>query len=128
MIVTEGDSFESLREELSLLKNELYKYNELKPDSVLQAGQILYLQPKRNKAESGKDSHILKEGESLYLISQMYGVKLKKLYEKNHWESDFKPETGTKVLLRKAKKTMFKFKVPKIEEEEESQKFEFEFE
>ncbi len=127
VIVKEGDSFESLREELSLLKNELYKYNELTPDSVLQAGQILYLQPKRNKAESGKDDHILKEGESLYLISQMYGVKLKKLYEKNHWDSGFEPETGTKVLLRKAKKPKYKLKVPKIEVEEESQKFEFEF-
>lgn len=134
ILVEEGDSFESLQGELSLLRFELFRYNELSIDSLLIPGQILYLQPKRNKAEAGKEIHILKEGESIHWVSQKYGVKLKELYEKNHWEYGFQPENGTEILLRKAKQGSFKVRMPKEKrvklkdpEEEESLKLEFEF-
>ncbi|MCF8381509.1 MAG: glucosaminidase domain-containing protein [Bacteroidales bacterium] len=128
ILVEEGDGFESLRKELNLLRFELFRYNELTADSMLVPGQILYLQPKRNKAEPGNELHKLQEGESLYMISQKYGVKLRSLYEKNHWEYGFQPEKGTEILLRKAKPGVFKLKKPKWKEpEEETMELEFEF-
>ncbi|MFP4619953.1 MAG: glucosaminidase domain-containing protein [Bacteroidales bacterium] len=101
--VKEGDTFKSLNEELNLLPWELKKYNELDDGDNLEPGQVLYLQPKRNKAEKGYDTHIVKEDETMYSISQLYGIKLDKLYEKNHMEKGEEPETGQKIWLRKKK-------------------------
>jgi len=103
IIVKKGDTFESLDEELDLLPNELYKYNELPKQAGLYPGQVLYLQPKRNKAEVGNDFHVVQEGESMYFISQLYGIKLMKLYRKNNMEPGDELETGQTIWLRKNK-------------------------
>lgn len=103
IIVKKGDTFKSLTEEFELLPWELYKYNELNDDAELEEGQILYLQPKRNRAEHGSDFHKVAEGETMYNISQMYGIKLKKLYDKNRMEMGTEPEPGQKLWLRKRK-------------------------
>jgi len=103
IIVRKGDTFKTLTEELGMLPWELYKYNEIEGDTKLVEGQILYIQPKRNKAEHGFDFHEVKEGETMYTISQLYGIKLRKLYEKNLMETGSEPEVGQKLWLRKIK-------------------------
>jgi LysM repeat protein len=100
IIVKDGDTREKLENEYSLLKWELAKYNELKSDFQLTPGQILYLQPKRDKAEPGKDYYTTVEGDTMYLIAQKYGIKLKKLYEMNRLEVGSEPDAGRKVWLR----------------------------
>ena len=128
IIVRPGDTFEGLNKELRLLDHELFKYNNLTPDSTLEAGEILYLQPKRNRAEKGKDYHILKSDETLYEISQVYGVKLEKLYQKNNIEPGEKVKPGTKIYLRKRKGGgLFNFDNQEESIPEENEDFRFEF-
>ena len=103
ILVREDDTFESLAEEFELLKWEIYRYNDLNDDARLYPGQILYLQPKRNRAEAGNDYHIVKEGETMNTISQHYGIKLKALYEKNRMDPGYEPPPGTELWLRKLK-------------------------
>lgn len=103
IIVKEGDTRESLDKEFQLLKWELARYNELKPDFSLIPGQILYLQPKREKAETGKDYHTVSGSETMYLISQIYGVKLKNLLDMNRMTEGQEPVTGQKIWLRSVK-------------------------
>jgi LysM repeat protein len=103
IIVKDGDTREKLEMEFQLLKWELPKYNECESDFLLVPGQILYLQPKRDKAEPGKEFHTFLEGETMYLISQKYGMKLKKLYEKNRTAKGNEPEAGTRIWLRSMK-------------------------
>lgn len=95
-----GDTFESLAEEFELLKWELSKYNELSEGSSLEAGQIIYLQPKRNQAEKGNMFHIAGENESMWDIAQQYGVKTKKLFEINDMKKGQNPQPGQKLKLR----------------------------
>lgn len=101
--LNENDTFESLAEEFELLRWEIYRYNELEDDARLYPGQIIYLQPKRKRAEAGNDYHIVKEDETMYSISQHYGIKLKSLYEKNRMEPGYEPPPGTELWLRKTK-------------------------
>jgi len=103
IIVKDGDTREKLENEFQLLKWELSKYNELKNDFSLVPGQILYLQPKRDKAEPGKEYYSAVEGDTMYLISQKYGIKLRKLYEMNRMEEGNEPEQGQKIWLRTMK-------------------------
>src|SRR5665647_1577463 len=55
IIVKDGDTKEKLENEFQLLKWELARYNELANEFELVPGEILYLQPKRERAEPGKD-------------------------------------------------------------------------
>ena len=102
--VKEGDSFTSLTAELDLLPWELAKYNETSGNHSLSEGQILYIQPKRTNAEAGMKTHKVKSGETMYSISQKYGVRLDKLCSRNQMEEDTQPATGTELLLRGATK------------------------
>ena len=70
---------------------------------MLVKGQLVYFQPKRNKAEAGNEYHVIKEGETMYTISQLYGVKLKVLYERNHLVPGRIVPVGTELWLRKTK-------------------------
>ncbi|BDX38445.1 N-acetylmuramoyl-L-alanine amidase [Tenuifilaceae bacterium CYCD] len=103
IIVKEGDTFESLTKELSLMPWQLYKYNDLSKDSTLRVGQEIYIQPKRWRAERNHSVHTVEAGETMYTISQMYGVKLKSLYRKNRMKVSEEPEVGQTINLRKRK-------------------------
>jgi LysM repeat protein len=103
IIVKEGETRESLEKEFQLLKWELPRYNELNNDFMPVAGQMLYLQPKREKAEPGKESYTTVAGDTMYIISQRYGIKLKSLYEMNRMDEGTEPEAGKKIWLRSIK-------------------------
>lgn len=104
IIVKEGDTFESLTKELSLMPWQLHKYNDLTKDSTLRVGQEIYIQPKRWRAERNHSVHTADTGETMYSISQMYGVKLKSLYRKNRMKVGEEPEVGQTINLRKRKR------------------------
>lgn len=103
IIVKDGDTRESLEKEFQLLRWELPRYNEIKPDFNPVPDQILYLQPKREKAEPGKEFHTVAEGETMYQISQYYGIKLKNLYAMNRMTVGSEPVADQKLWLRKVK-------------------------
>jgi LysM repeat protein len=103
IVVKDGDTREKIEEEFQLLRWELPKYNELKNDFNITPGQVLYIQPKREKAESGKEYYNTVEGDSMYLISQRFGIKLKSLYKMNRMQEDSEPETGSTIWLRSIK-------------------------
>jgi LysM repeat protein len=103
IIVKDGDTREKIESEFQLLKWELPRYNELNTDFKPVPGQILYLQPKREKAEAGKDFYTTVEGDTMYLVSQKFGIKVKDLYEMNRMESGSEPGAGKKIWLRSLK-------------------------
>jgi hypothetical protein len=103
IIIQDGDTRDKLEKEFNLLRWELSRYNELDSEFQLFPGQILYLQPKREKAEPGKEYHTSTDGETMYMISQRYGIKVKSLYEMNRMTEGTEPEAGTKVWLRSIK-------------------------
>lgn len=100
IIVKDGDTREKIEDEFQLLRWELPRYNEMSDNFKLVPGQILYLQPKREKAEAGKESHIAAEGETMYNISQKYGIKLGSLLEMNRMEKGTEPVAGQKIWLQ----------------------------
>ena len=57
IIVKDGDTRKKLENEFQLLNWELARYNDLNDDFTPVAGQMLYLEPKRDKAETGIEYH-----------------------------------------------------------------------
>jgi len=127
ILVEPGDTPESLRDELSLFKNELYRYNNLYKGARLEPGQIIYLQPKRKKAARGNEIHVVEEGQTMYDISQIYGVKLKDLYKRNLMGEGEQPLESAKIYLRKKKREPI-LKLEPMEEEYEEDEMQFRFE
>ena len=101
---TEGDSYSSLSVELDLMPWQLPKYNDAKASDEIKAGQKIYLQPKRRKAEKGKETHKISAGETMHSISQEYAIKLSRLYSLNRLEVDTQPKVGETLNLRKKKR------------------------
>lgn len=86
IVAREGDTFKSLSEETGISRRKLAKYNERNKKDQLHAGDIIYLKKKQKKAAKalkGKP-HIVKAGESMYTISQTYGIRVKYLYKMNN--------------------------------------------
>lgn len=126
IITRPGDTPESLRDELNLYKNELFKYNNLYKGIVLEPGMIIYLQPKRRKAAVGNEIHIVEEGQTMYEISQKYGVKLKHLYRYNRMMEGEQPVEGSEVYLRKKKREPV-LKLEPTEEQPDEEEMQFRF-
>ncbi len=100
IVAGEGDTIESLARELDMKPWEFYLYNDLPREYEVQTGDILYLQPKRFRAERGIEEHIVGQGETMHCISQLYGVRLGRLLRRNGMDSDKKVEPGTVIKLR----------------------------
>jgi LysM repeat protein len=97
-----GDTYFKLAKELDMGLWQLYKYNETGKNGVLKTGDIVYLQPKRRKASV--EYHTVMKGETMYLISQKYGIRLKHLYKKNRMNPGEEPKPGDILYLRKKKR------------------------
>ena len=93
-----GDTWKSLSKEFDISKRKLRKYNDLYKDYVIQDGDILYLEKKNRKAQKGNIVHVLRNGESMYSISQKYGIRLYKMNKMK--PEDDAPAVGTILRLR----------------------------
>lgn len=96
-----GDSFKNISKEFDIETEYLKKYNDWTEDLSLKEGDIIYLQPKRKKAQA--EFHIVKAGETLHSISQKYGIKQKKLENRNLMDTNSKLFPGDKILLNTTK-------------------------
>lgn len=96
-----GDTFKMLGKELGISSRKLRKYNELPKDYHFQGGEIIYLEKKNKRAPKGYIIHKVKPGDSMYSISQVYGVRLKYLYKMNKMKDDeATPKVGTLMRIR----------------------------
>lgn len=97
VVVGKYDNLPSLAKQHYLAESRLRKYNDLDPADKVFEGQVIYLQPKRSRAEHR--THVVREGETLWSISQENGVKLSKLYKRNFLEAGEEPAAGQVVFL-----------------------------
>jgi LysM repeat protein len=98
LIARPGDTYYSLAVANDLFLWQVLSYNDAGSEDRLEAGEIVYLKPKRGKP--AEKSHRVKEGESMRSIAQMHGIKLKKLVKLNHLETGDAPVPGTDLRLR----------------------------
>lgn len=97
----EGDTYASLTKMFDLRNWELSHYNDLPQNPDLKKYRYLYIESKRRRAHPDHPTHVVKEGETMHLIAQMYGVRIGRLYYYNQMEKGSEPEPGDKINLRK---------------------------
>ena len=96
----DDDTFEKIAHDTGFKAKHLRKYNEVPDDFPLQDGDIVYLEKKKKKADKPNYDHVVEVGESMYSISQQYGIQVKSLYKLNKKDEDYVPEEGDVLRLR----------------------------
>ncbi|MEZ5082792.1 MAG: LysM peptidoglycan-binding domain-containing protein [Bacteroidales bacterium] len=94
-----GDTFWGIARDFNIYTWQVFRYNDLKKKHQITEGQKLYLERKKNNAST--DYHTVNAGESLYDISQKYGVKLNKICKYNTLKKDANLFPGQRIKLAK---------------------------
>lgn len=102
LIAREGDTFKSIGKEVGISWRKLAIYNERNKHDQLQQGDIIFLKKKRKRAPKSfkHRPHIVQEGESMYTISQKYGIQLKSLYRMNQLSPNYQIYPGASLRIR----------------------------
>jgi len=98
VVARDGDQLSQLSAVLGMPVRSLVKYNDLGPSQALEPGQVVYLEKKKRKAFV--KSHIVQKGETLYEISQRYGLRMKLLLKRNGMSAGMDPFPGQVLTLR----------------------------
>jgi len=100
IIIEKGDTFYGLADEFEIYSWQFKRNNDLKKNHVLKIGEVIYLEKKKRKADRKYKIHIVKAGETIHSISQLYGIRLKRLYKMNNLPKGVQVESGTTLRLR----------------------------
>ena len=100
--VTAGTSLLSIAGQYDIPLGRLLEFNDMKEEDVLVSGQLIFLQRKRRMGSIAY--HIVREGETLYTISQSEGVRLQDLLEMNQPGLGRQPAVGERIYLQGNKK------------------------
>ena len=94
----DGESTQSLAQRCHLSASKLKLYNDIGAKGRVRGGQYYYLKNKKNKGKV--HYHIVQPNETLWGISQQYGIKLKKLLQKNRMKQVEPLKIGRVLWLR----------------------------
>ncbi len=94
------DTYENIAKEYSLFTKELLRFNDLDRNQPIEDGTVIYVEKKRAKGDKFLDKHIAEQGETMYEISQKYGIRLNELYKINGMKKGFKIYDGQEIKLR----------------------------
>lgn len=100
VIAVDGDTFGNIANEFGFNEKDLLKFNEVPEDFPLSEGDIVYFQKKKTRADKPYEYHTVQVGESMYSISQTYGIQLRNLYRLNKKSYEYIPEEGDILKLR----------------------------
>jgi LysM repeat protein len=100
-----NESLSTIARKSAISLSQLIRYNEQLNDAEqrLASGTLVYLQSKRNHYRGKSNKHTVKHGESMFDISQQYGLKLSKLLSRNLLSPGMEPAPGEQLVLRGAK-------------------------
>ncbi|MGB0392121.1 MAG: glucosaminidase domain-containing protein [Salibacteraceae bacterium] len=94
-----GDTPETLAKKLEMGPWQITAYNNVKKNYRFTDGQVVYLQPKRGK--SAVSFHVVRNGDSIWTISQKYGVKMSKIRKLNKLGKNAPLKPGQKIYLKR---------------------------
>ena len=98
-----GDTYQDIASEFDLKLNKLLDYNDLKnANQQPEVGDIIYVNKKHNEAQGTHDQYrVNDDAETLWHISQMFGIRLKDLAKINNLKPDAPLHKGDVIKLKR---------------------------
>ncbi len=99
-----GETLGELSRIVGVSVDEIIAFNEIyiTKDDLLESGVNVYLEKKKRSYRGGDAFHLVKEGETMESIAQLYGIRVKSLYAKNRMPKGSKTIPGVKLSLAKS--------------------------
>ena len=94
------ESLKDIAREFDTSRFRLRRYNEIRRRFDPAPGSVIYMERKKCKASVGHETHVVGPDDSLWSISQMYGVRMSCLIRKNGLGDDKPLSTGMVLRLR----------------------------
>lgn len=100
----EGESWRSIASANGLFLRELLRFNDMSAESPLDPGTTVYLARKKARGTKEVPKYVVgRDGETLWEISQRFGIRLSSLARLNPQLADTPLQEGDTVQLRKEK-------------------------
>lgn len=96
----EGEDVLLVSKMLNVYDYQIIKYNNLGKRKVLKDNEMIYIEPKKNHAAKGYNTHIIQKGETLSHVSRTYAIKLNKLFKMNDLNEKSVLSIGQEIRLR----------------------------
>lgn len=96
----EGDTYSSIGNTFHLSGSNLRRFNDRSLNAEPAKGEVVFIRRKHKQWNGNIQTHTALEGETLYSISQTYGIRLQSLAKLNKMRPDAAVAKGDKIKLR----------------------------
>ena len=96
----EGETLKDIAREYGMQLSMLRRFNEVDRKFTPPAGTLVYLERKKARADKDHRTYVVKSGDSLWSISQQFGVKVSSLAKRNSISEINPLVTGMTLILR----------------------------
>ena len=96
----EGESLKDIAREYGMQLSLLRRFNESDRKFAPPAGSLVFLERKKSRADKEHRTYVVKKGDSLWSISQEFGVRMKPLAKRNSLSDDNPLVVGMTLVLR----------------------------
>lgn len=100
VIANNGDSYASIAKLFEISEAMLRRYNDVDGSVSLMEGDIVYVERKSARWQGDDLLHKVSEGETLYILSQIYGIRLNQLSKMNRIRPNDPLKVGQTIRLR----------------------------
>lgn len=110
-----GETLKDLARAVGVKPEDVIIYNDqiYHEFDILPQGIPIFLEKKNRNYYGTEEFHVVQDGQDMAYISQLYGVRLKNLYQRNRMTKDEEPATGEKIYLKKTVEEIHKPKTIK---------------
>lgn len=95
-----GESITSISMKYDIPKKKILEYNEVVTEANIKEGDIVFLEKKKTKYNGSRDYYSVKENDTLYEISQQFGIRLSNLARMNGIDLFTKLNVGRRLKLK----------------------------
>ena len=99
-ILYPGMTLSSISMKYDIPKEKLLEYNEVASESDIHEGDIVFIAKKKNKYTGAQDFYRVRPGDTLYGISQNFGIKFANLAKMNDKDIFSRLREGEKIKLK----------------------------
>ena len=96
----EGETLRDIAREFSMSLSLLRRFNDVNRSFVPPAGSLVFLERKKSRASREQGTYVVKSGDSLWSVSQKFGVKMNSLAGRNRITSSNPVTVGMTLKLR----------------------------
>lgn len=99
-ILYPGESLASISQKYDIPQYKILEFNEISDESILNEGDIVYLQKKKKKYTGIQDYYRVKDDDTLYGISQQFGIMMSSLAKMNNKDMFSRLQEGERLMLK----------------------------